>query len=442
MSIFFIIISLILSILILKEHRLNEKVLAYLTIEVFLIRKQPIVGTLDTFRLLPFLCLLCLLINNRFYQKDLAKMPFKWLFALIFVNYLLIAFNDNRFSLITLSGRSFFRYLTTFFFLIVGYLSVRKISDVKKYIKLLYWLGCIIFVYTIIGLVIHNDLVTMLGGGGIDLNIDDRTKVPSITGFVYNGFIGSMLSIVSFYNPFKILDKKLRWIVFAMGAIMIIVAGFRVNIIAFAGGLVLSSMLGKSSKAIKPFLFAGIICILLYLALPSFAYLVDNTLNLSTGDSDVGGSSTEMRLQQWGIAYKFLLEKPLWGHGFSYLDENIMAFYNRDGTNGGLMGGEGYYILMFIEEGGIQVILSTFFFVFSIIYFTRNRKFTFANVGLALMGMYFIFCLGTRPDDTWGYVLPLIGVCMKEISLESRDNKCMNDKSIKNVYNEYPKENN
>ena len=423
MSIVFLLFGLLLSVLILYERKLNEKVLAYLIIGVFLIRKQTIVGTLDTFRILPFVCFLCALFQFSKTTKELSKMPFFWLFAAIFVNYMLIAVNDNRLSMGTLVGRSFFRYLTTFFFLIIGYLSIQRNSDVTKYIKLFYALSIIVFVYTMIGLVLHNDLVTMLGGGELDLTIDDRTKVPSITGFVYNGFIGSMLSIVAFYNPYKLLTNKRRWMLFVMGAIMIIAAGFRVNIIAFVGGMVLAFVLGKSKKAIKPFALAGVLSIVLYMVLPSFSDLVNSTLSLSSGDSDVGGSSANMRTQQWNIAYSYLLDKPLWGHGFSYLSENIMAFYGRDGQSGGLMGGEGYYILMFIEEGGIQVILSTIFFVFFIIYFMKKKQYTFGNIGIALTGMYFIFCLGTRPDDTWGYILPLIGVCLRQIVLTQQEEK-------------------
>jgi O-antigen ligase len=350
-------------------------------------------------------------------------MPFFWLFAAIFVNYMLIAVNDNRLSMGTLVGRSFFRYLTTFFFLIIGYLSIQRNSDVTKYIKLFYALSIIVFVYTMIGLVLHNDLVTMLGGGELDLTIDDRTKVPSITGFMYNGFIGSMLSIVAFYNPYKLLTNKRRWILFIMGTVMIIAAGFRVNIIAFVGGMVLAFVLGRSKKAIKPLALAGVLSIALYMVLPSFSDLVNSTLSLSSGESDVGGSSGNMRIQQWAIAYSYLLDKPLWGHGFSYFSENIMAFYGRDGQSGDLMGGEGYYILMFIEEGGIQVILSTIFFVFFIIYFMKKKQYTFGNIGIALTGMYFIFCLGTRPDDTWGYILPLIGVCLRQIVLTQQEEK-------------------
>lgn len=423
MSIVFLLFGLLLSVLILYERKLNEKVLAYLIIGVFLIRKQTIVGTLDTFRILPFVCFLCALFQFSKTTKELSKMPFFWLFAAIFVNYMLIAVNDNRLSMGTLVGRSFFRYLTTFFFLIIGYLSIQRNSDVTKYIKLFYALSIIVFGYTMIGLILHDDLVTMLGGRELDLTIDDRTKVPSITGFVYNGFIGSMLSILAFYNPYKLLTNKRRWILFIMGTVMIIAAGFRVNIIAFVGGMVLAFVLGRSKKAIKPLALAGVLSIALYMVLPSFSDLVNSTLSLSSGESDVGGSSGNMRIQQWAIAYSYLLEKPLWGHGFSYLSENIMAFYGRDGQSGGLMGGEGYYILMFIEEGGIQVILSTIFFVFFIIYFMKKKQYTFGNIGIALTGMYFIFCLGTRPDDTWGYILPLIGVCLRQIVLTQQEEK-------------------
>lgn len=423
MSIVFLLFGLLLSVLILYERKLNEKVLAYLIIGVFLIRKQTIVGTLDTFRILPFVCFLCALFQFSKTTREVSKMPFFWLFAVIFVNYMLIAVNDNRLSMVTLVGRSFFRYLTTFFFLIIGYLSIQRNSDVTKYIKLFYALSIIVFGYTMIGLILHDDLVTMLGGGELDLTIDDRTKVPSITGFVYNGFIGSMLSILAFYNPYKLLTNKRRWILFIMGTVMIIAAGFRVNIIAFVGGMVLAFVLGRSKKAIKPLALAGVLSIALYMVLPSFSDLVNSTLSLSSGESDVGGSSGNMRIQQWAIAYSYLLEKPLWGHGFSYLSENIMAFYGRDGQSGGLMGGEGYYILMFIEEGGIQVILSTIFFVFFIIYFMKKKQYTFGNIGIALTGMYFIFCLGTRPDDTWGYILPLIGVCLRQIVLTQQEEK-------------------
>ena len=423
MSVIFLLFGLLLSVLILYERKLNEKVLAFLIIGVFLIRKQTIVGTLTTFRILPFVCFLCALFQFSKTTKELSKMPFFWLFAAIFVNYMLIAVNDNRLSMGTLVGRSFFRYLTTFFFLIIGYLSIQRNSDVTKYIKLFYALSIIVFGYTMIGLILHDDLVTMLGGGELDLTIDDRTKVPSITGFVYNGFIGSMLSILAFYNPYKLLTNKRRWILFIMGTVMIIAAGFRVNIIAFVGGMVLAFVLGRSKKAIKPLALAGVLSIALYMVLPSFSDLVNSTLSLSSGESDVGGSSGNMRIQQWAIAYSYLLEKPLWGHGFSYLSENIMAFYGRDGQSGGLMGGEGYYILMFIEEGGIQVILSTIFFVFFIIYFMKKKQYTFGNIGIALTGMYFIFCLGTRPDDTWGYILPLIGVCLRQIVLTQQEEK-------------------
>ena len=155
MSIVFLLFGLLLSVLILYERKLNEKVLAYLIIGVFLIRKQTIVGTLDTFRILPFVCLLCALFQFSKTTKELSKMPFFWLFAAIFVNYMLIAVNDNRLSMGTLVGRAFFRYLTTFFFLIIGYLSIQRNSDVTKYIRLFYTISIIVFGYTVIGLVLH-----------------------------------------------------------------------------------------------------------------------------------------------------------------------------------------------------------------------------------------------------------------------------------------------
>lgn len=415
--------TIILSILALKQKSINVKVLIYITIGIYLIRDTEIVGLLTVERTLALIPFLCLLLDLKNESSQLKRMPMLWLLLLIAINYLLIAIGDNRYNILALIGRAFFRYLSEFFFICLGYLAIKKKDDTVSFLKIFYKIGFFVFLYTMLSVAIRQDVIGELLGTE-NIAIGDRLRYPSFTGMGYNGFIGAILVILSFNNPYRVLKKYKKWSVFCMGLLLVALSGFRIHFLVALGGLALSFILGKKSKTILTLSVGILIAIVAYLAVPQVEDYVNSTFALTSETNEVEGSNLDMRQIQWEMALTYLYEKPYWGHGFSYFAENIIPFYGRDnGFNGGLMGAEGYYILMFIEEGSIQVVLSTLFFLIFLIYFIKNRKFSMASIGASLIFGFFLLCIGTRPDESWGYIFPLIGVCLKETVLAKKEEK-------------------
>lgn len=420
MEIIEIIFTIFCAYKILREKD-NVNVLLYFLVIPFCVYNLTIMGTLTTYRLIAFVAFLkCCMTKSIRISKSY---PLTILLILIFINYCLIGFLDTRHDGFTMVGRVIFRYVTTFGIVLFGFLSVTTEDDFKRLLINVYKLSCWVFVYTFFVFLIKFDPIGNALGEPDFLNYGGRLRVPSLMGFGVNGFVGALIGVMTFYNPYNLLKANKRWVLFVASLLTVVLCGFRIQLIIFIVGLFIL-ILFSYRKQVKTILVGIAIFITAYTFVPYVNRLVNQTvLTVFTDDqSDIEGSNKSMRDLQYNVAYTYFLKHPYWGYGFSYFSENIGT--KGDVYNGGLMGAEGYYILMLIEEGGVQIVLSTLFFLLSLLLFLRNIfKNNISLIGVALISMFWVYCIGTRPDNTWFYIMPFIGCITRIIKISNSKQK-------------------
>lgn len=420
MELLLIITCLYCCIRIVSDRGVSIISLKYFTIASLLIRDISIVSILTTSRLLCFVVFVKVLFGLFKGEITIKKFPLLFIMILILANYLTISFLDGRYDTLSLIGRSLFRYATQFFTILIGYLAIKNRFDFNSYLRTLYKIGFIVFLYSIFCLLIQRDLISTFLGIYDSIDYGGRIRVPSFTGHVYNGTLGAVLALCCIVNPEKILHTQKKWFLFFSFLILSLVSGFRINIIILTIGLFII-IIFQFKKHVNKLLLLIPIFAIAYGTIPYVNKLVDNTLDMLAGhETELGGSSTNMRNMQYEVAMNYFYKSPYWGNGFSYFSEDIVKG-DSDGFNGGLMGGEGYYLLMLIEEGGVQIILSSLFFILTIHYFYKNKKHQESILGLSIIVLFITLCIGTRPDQVWIFILPILGSLIKIIQIYNNE---------------------
>lgn len=426
----YIAIGIIISLLILKSKN-NYKAFIYFSIGIFFMRNIAIVHPLTTYRLFAFCIFVKMLCNYQYFKWRIKRFPLLFLLILLLVNHFIIGFTDTRLDnigAIPMFGRVAFRYLSTFFVCLTGFVCITTENEVKTYIQFIYKVGLITMLYMLITFILKFDPINEILGSASYFS-GDRLRASSFTGFMSPGLICAIETVFAFVNPYKLIKEKYRYGFIGLMVLGVVLSGFRVNLLILAGGFAVI-IIAKGIKYIKPLIMGSVAICCLYIFVPFVKNYVDMTVNSLTGKEEVAGSSTEMRDMQYEAASFYFFKAPFWGNGFSYFAENIGGDEN-DNYNGGLMGAEGYYILLMIEEGGIQIFLASLFFLCYILFFLKYRKQDEGVIGASIMVMFVVCCIGTRPDDNWFYCFPIIGALTK-ICLNKRKNRIKNETCLSN----------
>ena len=247
----------------------------------------------------------------------------------------------------------------------------------------------------------------------------DRIRVTSTWSHpIAYGFVCSIFAVLLL----KYLKNKKCRAAFILLVINVFICGSRTSLAALILMIALYALLEyKFSKLTRLSILLVPALFLVYLVLPPVQEKIDSIVNTAMGNSDVGGSSIEMRQGQLEASLMIFASSPMYGHGPDYIQENMMSDkqlmnqYSMQGYD--FEGFESYYYILLIERGIVGIVLEVMLVVFIMMYLIRNRKKNKLRSSEALtifLGFAF-FALSTGALDTWMFTTFFVGLCMNRI---------------------------
>ena len=252
-----------------------------------------------------------------------------------------------------------------------------------------------------------------------DYYFGDRIRITSTWSHpIAYGFVCSTFAVLLL----KYLKNKKCRVAFILLVINVFICGSRTSLAALILMIVLYALLEyKFSKLTRLSILLVPALFLVYLVLPPVQEKIDSIVNTAMGNSDVGGSSVEMRQGQLEASLMIFASSPMYGHGPDYIQENMMSDkqlmnqYSMQGYD--FEGFESYYYILLIERGIVGIVLEVMLVVSILMFLIRNRKRNKLRSSEAItifLGFAF-FALSTGALDTWMFTTFFVGLCMNRI---------------------------
>ena len=246
-----------------------------------------------------------------------------------------------------------------------------------------------------------------------------RVQAMFLNPFDY-GYICVLVLLLHIYGYINKLESKWNFIlVLACSVFGIVSCGCRTNIFcALVGVSIFSLFAYKLGKTIRLALIMLLVAIAAYQFVPSIQEVVDNMMTMFDKNSDVGGSSMELRALQYGAVLYHIQNNPLFGCGYNYflidMGWGLGKEYLMDQRLAGL---EGVAMNYSLEIGCVGFFLYLVYDITVIVFFLKNRKYAMHTValGLGVVGTYLSFANMTGELLSVYPTLLLLGYVFKVI---------------------------
>lgn len=252
----------------------------------------------------------------------------------------------------------------------------------------------------------------------------DRFRVQSmfLNPFDY-GYICILMLLLHVYGYIKGYERKWKLLaVVACSVFGVVSCGCRTNIFCCLVGVSIFFLLAfKLGKTLRIALFMVCAAVLSYQFVPSLQETVDNMLTMFDKNSDVGGSSMEMRTMQYAAVLYHVKDNPLFGCGYGYFVIDMGwgkgAEFLKDSRLFGLEGVAMGYIL---ERGFVGLFLYIAFYVSILVSFFRNRKTSMVATafGISVVCTYLFFANMTGELLSVYPTLLLLGYVFKVVDYQ------------------------
>ncbi len=182
--------------------------------------------------------------------------------------------------------------------------------------------------------------------------------------YLYNGQVGNNLR-----NHIGIM----------MGFIGVMLCGSRTVFISYVASLSIFMLFSfKLSRKLK-FLIIVLLCVVLtYQFLPSVSNSIDRAVDVFlTGGEQVAGSSISMRSKQLVGSYKYFLQNPIIGNGYTYISKELgLGDQDHAVLDKNMQGFESIVFKLMIEQGLLGMLTKIFYSSFILIYyfFVKRQK--------------------------------------------------------------------
>ena len=380
-----------------------------------------------------------LVIHREFNIRTFSFLPVKGSVLFIFIASLLIGLFDSRVGPITGVQRGITHFISTYFLIYVGWLSVDSVKSnivlEDSYLTFFKRLLPVVFIMTIYGLITaftkSNPVLDTVGLEdrffSEDMAAAGNYRAFRVTSFCVSssvyGFACAILFLCSFALPRH--RTLLQTVVIVMLAINVFLSATRAAIIPFLIGFCLFVILNNKSAKIISYILIGLLALIIVIPiLPSsisgyfgqvFNSIIDVISPSGSGGSEYGGSSLSARGMQILGAMQYLKEKPLFGHGYAYFAE-VISQGEKDDV---LLGMESYLCFIGVEYGIVYFIAVAIFIISCMGYFIRNRNIEklYCDLGISLIVMFIFFLIFAWVGGCWYFIMPILGYIMKIIRL-------------------------
>lgn len=380
--------------------------------------------------------------------QEFKKFPLKPALVIAFFSLFLIGITDSRVSIFASLFRFIITFIEDFSILFLCYLHLRDLKDVIYIYHFLVKCFIVFAVYGLINFITRANFYAQFLQATLDIRDigkvyadgGDRFRIASFTWHpIYYGLLlGLMIITLVFLLTTKGLykkHKKMYQFALALLALNLLWTNSRTPLIATIAGVGIFFLLGYNfQKQFKMALLGIVLGIGFLIASPSSLSIVEETVNtFSSKGSKLEGSSVEMRDTQLQSSLLLFYEKPLFGHGFSYIVEGL-GFGEGDKRNSdsSFAGFESYSYKLLIEQGAAGIFSNVFLLLSFIVFLIKKRK-DIEPLGKPLvygvMGtlvIFVLFILGTGDMGSFLFSMSLLGVNIRLITVLSQKKVVIN----------------
>ena len=342
-----------------------------------------------------------------------------------------------------LQNEMFFKY----FALLYAYWAFSTEDSIKPTLKITFYGLIVLTIFGVINYLTKSaDFVSSMTAGlditGMGKDVEDagqvfadserfRVQAMFINPFNY-GYICILMLILHIYGYAKGYENKgVLLCVVACSLFGIISCGCRTNIFCSLVGLSVFLLFAFDlGKTLRFFLIFVISAVLLYQLVPPIGDTVDNMLTMFDKQSNVGGSSMELRTLQYGAVLNHIRNNPLFGCGYHYFVEDMGwgqgLEYLKDTRLAGLEGVAMNYIL---ERGFVGFSLYLLFYVTILVSFIRCRRYAMLTTafGISVVSTYLSFANMTGELLSVYPTLLLLGYVFKVIDYNRYESSIVED---------------
>ncbi len=423
MKIIIIIITLIISLVILRKKGVSR--LLWLMGGVLYIHDFQIHPPFGIHIILIFSFIVSVL-REKIFKIEVQKYPFKWVTLILLIIHIMIGLVDDRISLLSGMSRSIMRFSTTYLCFFLGYLSIKKDGDFIYFVnKLVVLLIPIIIWGFITGILQSNpyyDAITSSFGNNVGIWSEVQDRGYRVCSFFSNPIVyGAVMGMFCMFM-FIFLQpqyQSTKYLLCACLLINVLMANSRTGLVS-TGLLVLLYIIlvyGRNVFALlRITIVMTLLLVLAYNMSGSLQSIFDSIIDLyKTGGEHTQGSDVDLKITQMTISLLYFYEKPWFGHGFGFFDEELIGHDKK------LAGLEGYIYNLLIEQGVFMIIAVCLFAVWFIYYCLKNKSsFMYRNFTVAtFVSFVFFICATGTYGNVFEYFALLLGVNIKMIQLHS-----------------------
>lgn len=361
--------------------------------------------------------------------KDFGKYPLKKISIIIAIVYVIIAISCTWQSFPQSLYKGAIDYSISFLMLFAGYNAIKDNADYDRVLKVLKPIVLVSAVYGLFCFVLKdNPYNKLIGISEVGINYDffETQRGYRIAGFCNTSNPHAHLLMVSSFLLINREKSKYNYILLILSLMNILLSDSRAPLADLGVLILMYFILTKDSSKKNKVIIYFICTILILFQIPFFSDFADGIIGkvtdvfASEGETEVSGSSMVLRVSQLLAAWNYFIQAPFFGHGFGYYGDFIFI----PGTDcNGLWGMESYILWLMVEQGGIMIILACIFYASLYMSLGKYKKIEYYKIPVTLTTVLVMYLLLNRPTDVYEYYLPFIGIGLKLLAINKKQNK-------------------
>lgn len=328
-------------------------------------------------------------------------------------------------------GELFFKY----FVLLYAFWAFSSEESIRPTLRITFYAMVVLTIFGILNILTKSaDFISVMMEGASKTTVSsngedagqvfmtsDRFRVQAmfLSPFDY-GYICILMLLLHIYGFMHKYETKIRFFIVASCCIFgILSCGCRTNIFcALIGVSVFFLLAYKLGKSIRLSLLGIFLVCISYMCVPAVQEIFDNMMTMFDKNSNVTGSSMELRAVQYAAVLYHVQDNPLLGCGYQYFLIDMGWGQGREFLlDPRLAGLEGVIMNYILERGFIGVFLYLLFYISILYYFYTNRKKASMSIafGISVLSVYLAFANMTGELLSVYPTLLLLGYVFKVI---------------------------
>lgn len=328
-------------------------------------------------------------------------------------------------------GELFFKY----FVLLYAFWAFSSEESIRPTLRITFYAMVVLTIFGILNILTKSaDFISVMMEGASKTTVSsngedagqvfmtsDRFRVQAmfLSPFDY-GYICILMLLLHIYGFIHKYETKIRFFIVASCCIFgILSCGCRTNIFcALIGVSVFFLLAYKLGKSIRLSLLGIFLVCISYMCVPAVQEIFDNMMTMFDKNSNVTGSSMELRAVQYAAVLYHVQDNPLLGCGYQYFLIDMGWGQGREFLlDPRLAGLEGVIMNYILERGFIGVFLYLLFYISILYYFYTNRKKASMSIafGISVLSVYLAFANMTGELLSVYPTLLLLGYVFKVI---------------------------